>query len=167
MGRDSLPASRRGQPPTDWPRRGDVRHPVGMSRQASENWYARRFGWTSLLCWACAGLALEAAHGWKVSAVLDDELTRTLLRLAHAHGVGLSLVAIVHGEFATSWLGARARPIAVAIWVGAFLVPVGFALGAIAHPEGDPGFGVLLVPIGALALIVALARTAHAAWTTE
>ncbi len=144
-----------------------MRHPLlGMPRP-DEVQRARRFGWTSLLFWTCAGLLLEAAHGWKVSAVLDDELVRTLLRLAHAHGVGLSIVAIVHGELATDWLGERARSVAIALRTGVILIPLGFALGAIAHPEGDPGFGVLLVPIGALALIVALARTAHAAWTTE
>jgi hypothetical protein len=142
-------------------------HAVAMSRQSAEVQRARRFGWTSLLCWTCAGLLLEAAHGWKVSAVLDDELTRALLRLGHAHGVGLSLLAIVHGELATSWLGDRARAIAHSIWTGAVLVPFGFALGAIAHPEGDPGVGVLLVPIGALALIVGLGRTSYAAWTEQ
>ncbi|MCZ7687492.1 MAG: hypothetical protein M5U28_55625 [Sandaracinaceae bacterium] len=47
---------------------------------------AARFGWTSLALWACAGVALEAAHGFKLAAYLDDELARMLLRLAHAHG---------------------------------------------------------------------------------
>jgi len=135
-----------------------------MNRPSAEVLRARRFGWTSLLCWTCAGLLLEAAHGWKVSAVLDDELTRTLLRLGHAHGVGLSLLAIVHGELAIPWLGERARAIATSIWIGAVLVPLGFGLGAVGHPEGDPGFGVLLVPVGALALMVGLGQTAYAAW---
>lgn len=128
---------------------------------------ARRFGWTSLLTWAFAGLALEAAHGWKVSAVLDDELTRTLLRLAHAHGVGLSLVAIVHGELALGWLAGAARSTSLALQTGAVLVPLGFALGAIGHPESDPSPLVLLTPIGALALLFALGRTAVAAWSAD
>lgn len=141
-------------------------HAVAMSGQSTDVQRARRFGWTSLLCWTCAGLLLEAAHGWKVSAVLDDELTHTLLRLGHAHGVGLSLLAIVHGELALPWLAEHARGIATSIWMGAVLVPLGFALGAVGHSEGDPGFGVLLVPAGALALIVGLGRTVYGAWIT-
>jgi hypothetical protein len=126
---------------------------------------ARRFGWTALLGWTCAGLLLEAAHGWKVSAVLDDELTRTLLRLGHAHGVGLSLVAVVHGELAMPLFSpADARTVMRALQAGALSVPVGFGLGAIGHPEGDPSVLVFLVPLGALALIYALTRTAIAAW---
>jgi hypothetical protein len=126
---------------------------------------ARRFGWTALLVWTCAGLLLEAAHGWKVSAVLDDELTRTLLRLGHAHGVGLSLLAVVHGELATPLFSAGdARVVMRALQAGALSVPLGFGLGAIGHPEGDPSVLVFLVPVGALALIYALTRTAVASW---
>lgn len=126
---------------------------------------ARRFGWTALLVWTCAGLLLEAAHGWKVSAVLDDELTRTLLRLGHAHGVGLSLLAVVHGELATPLFSpGDARVVMRALQAGALAVPLGFGLGAIGHPEGDPSVLVFLVPVGALALIYALTRTAVAAW---
>ena len=57
----------------------------------------RRVGWTSLFAWACVGLALESAHGLKLASYLDDALTRELCTLAHAHGVGLALVAIVIG----------------------------------------------------------------------
>jgi hypothetical protein len=46
-------------------------------------------------------------------------------------------------------------------WVG---MPFGFALGAIGHPESDPGVGVWLVPPAALALLAGLARVARAAW---
>ncbi len=58
---------------------------------------AARFGWTSLALFAALGAVLEAAHGFKLAAYLDDELTRLLLRLAHAHGVGLALVVLVFG----------------------------------------------------------------------
>jgi hypothetical protein len=44
------------------------------------------------------------------------------------------------------------------------LVPLGFFGGAFGHPEGDPSVAVLLVPLGALALVVGLGRTAQAAW---
>ena len=51
-----------------------------------------------------------------------------------------------------------------ALQAGALSVPLGFGLGAIGHPEGDPSVLVFLVPVGALALIYALTRTAVAAW---
>lgn len=126
---------------------------------------AARFGWTSLALWACAGVALEAAHAFKVAGYLDDELARMLLRLAHAHGVGLSIVVIVFGAAAAPRLEARlARHLGRALAFAAVLVPLGFGLGALAHPEGDPGVGVFLIPLGALALLYALARTARAMW---
>lgn len=126
---------------------------------------AARFGWTSLALWACAGVALEAAHAFKVSAYLDDELARTLLRLAHAHGVGLSLVVIVFGAAAVPRLDeGLARHLGSALGAAAILVPLGFALGAIAHPEGDPSLGILLAPLGALALVYALVRVAREMW---
>ncbi len=126
---------------------------------------AARFGWTSLTLWACAGVALEAAHGFKLAGYLDDELARMLLRLAHAHGVGLSLVVIVFGAAAVPRLeAALARHLGRALALAAVLVPLGFGLGAVAHPEGDPGVGVLLVPLGAVPLVYGLARTARAMW---
>src|SRR5690606_1651707 len=142
------------------------RHRRDRDRRMSDpSTRAARFGWTSLALWACAGVALEAAHAFKVSAYLDDELTRMLLRLAHAHGVGLSLVVIVFGAAAAPRSDeGLARHLGGALAAAAVLVPLGFALGAIAHPEGDPGVGVLLVPIGALALVYALARVARAMW---
>lgn len=126
---------------------------------------AARFGWTSLALWAMAGVALEAAHALKLAEYLDDELARMLLRLAHAHGVGLSLVVIVFGAAAAPRMSASlARHLSRALALAAIAMPLGFALGAIAHPEGDPSVGVFLVPIGALALIYGLARTAREMW---
>lgn len=121
------------------------------------------FGWLWLATSACAGLALEVLHGLKVAAFLDVEGVRTMLRLAHAHGVGLSLVLIAFGVTAAPRLGARTSSTAITLVAGVVLVPVGFALGAIGHGEVDPGLGVWLVPLGALGAIVALARTAIAA----
>lgn len=126
---------------------------------------AARIGWTALTVYACAGIGLEAAHGWKLAAYLDDALTRELLRLAHAHGVGLSIVVLVFGTSAAPRLTPTlATHLVRALAVAAFLVPAGFALGVIAHPESDPGIGIVLVPIGALVLVYALARTSLALW---
>lgn len=119
-----------------------------------------RFGWTLLLVFVLFGVGLEGAHAFKASAYLDDELTRLLLTLAHAHGVGLALVLIGFGATVSDppkWTRKAFR-------VAAVCIPLGFALGAIAHPEGDPSLGIALVPIGAFALVAALAHTVYRAW---
>lgn len=123
---------------------------------------ARRFGWTSLLAWAALGTVLEAAHGFKVATYLDDELTRLLLRLGHAHGVGLSLVILAWSV--ASPPKARTPGTLRSLAAGALLIPLGFALGALGHPEGDPGPAIFLVPVGAAALLFGLARTAFEVW---
>ncbi len=124
----------------------------------------RIFGWSALLGWAVFGLFLEAMHGFKLSAYLDDALTRELLTLAHAHGVGLSLVVLVFGEAGLPLFDEQERrsPSRALQW-GALIVPVAFALSAIDHPEGDPNVLIWLVPVGALAILYALANTAYRA----
>jgi hypothetical protein len=120
---------------------------------------ARSCGFVGLFGWATLGLGLEAAHGLKLAGYLDDELARDLLRLAHAHGVLLSIVCLVYAQLGVPLLAARAdagralRRLLVAAWL---LMPCGFALGAIAHSEADPGPGIWLVPAGGLCLVVAL-----------
>jgi len=135
-----------------------------VTRPEERRLASRRFGWISLLAWAIAGLALEAMHGWKIGEYLDDELTRELLVLAHAHGVGLSLVVLVWGEAGAPLFAERPDGGAsLALRIGAVLVPLAFALSSIDHPEGDPNAMVWLVPVGALLVIFALACTAAAA----
>ena len=113
-----------------------------------------RFGWTSLCIWSLLGLCLEAAHALKWAVLFDDELARMLVRLAHAHGVGRALVVLAHAATASALSSGRL------LRAGAALTPLGFFLGAIAHPEGDPSFGILLAPVGALLLFVDVARIA-------
>lgn len=128
---------------------------------------SRRFGWTSLAVWATAGVGLETAHGFKLAVYLDDEVARLLLRLAHAHGVGLSLVVLVYSVAGAPLLASTSdggRRVGAALRVAAVGLPAGFLAGAIGHPEGDPSVGVLLVPLAALALLWALARLAIAAF---
>lgn len=125
----------------------------------------RRFGWSALLLWALLGFALEAAHGLKLGLYLDDELTRLLLRLAHAHGVGLALVVLAFGEAGVPLFeDARDRGASVALRVAALAMPLGFLASAPMHPEGDPNLLILLVPLGGCALLYALAATAYASW---
>lgn len=119
-----------------------------------------RFGWTLLFVGALAGTALELAHAFKLAAYLDDPLTRLLLTLAHAHAVGLALVVLAHAH-----VGSDPRPsTGRMLRLGALLLPLGFALGAIAHPESDPSIGIVLAPVGALLVLVALGRLALASW---
>ena len=40
-------------------------------------------------------------------------------------------------------------------------MPVGFTAGGVWFLEAEPGLGVLLVPVGALAVVAALARIAR------
>ena len=126
---------------------------------------ARRVGWTSLFGWACVGVALEGAHGFKLSSYLDDALTRELCTLGHAHGVGLALVVLAFGEAGLPLLKEPARRSTLMLLAaGSALVPAAFLLSSIDHPEGDPNLVVWLVPVGALLILAALLRTARASW---
>jgi hypothetical protein len=125
---------------------------------------ARALGWTGLAAWAGLGLALEAAHGLKLTGYLDDELTRLLLTLAHAHGTLLSIVLVLFAGHGAPLLAPSDRttsPLLVAGWA---LLPLGFLLGALAHPESDPGLAIWIVPPAGLLFVIGLARVAAAAW---
>jgi hypothetical protein len=116
------------------------------------------------------GTGLELAHGFKLAAYLDDDVTRLMLTLAHAHGVGLALVALAFASHATPIFEAkriRAVWVAKLLRAGSVLLPLGFLLGAIHHPEGDPGVGIALAPVGALLVLVALITTATSALQTS
>ena len=132
--------------------------------------YARRhlrFGWWSLLAFATLGLVLESLHGFKVRAYLDvsNETRRLMWTLAHAHGTLLAVVHIVFGLTVGTFpdLSARTlRPISTLLVAASILLPGGFFLGGIAFYSGDPGLGVLLVPVGAVLLLTAVFVVAQA-----
>ena len=120
-----------------------------------------RFGWIALLVFATLGGVLEALHAWKSSAYLGvgNEVRRLMWTLAHAHGVGLSLLHM--GFAATVKVGFEASSSRLVLaarllrWA-TVLLPAGFFLGGVAPYEGDPGVGVILAPIGALLLWIAI-----------
>ena len=120
-----------------------------------------RFGWWSLLCFISLGLTLEALHGFKVGWYLDvsNETRRHLWTLAHAHGTLLAVLNLVFGStlhLVPSW-STRSRKLASCLLFGAtVLLPVGFFLGGLVFYAGDPGVGIVLVPVGAAFLIVAV-----------
>lgn len=126
--------------------------------------YARRhlrFGWWSLVVFATLGLVLESLHGFKVRAYLDvsNDTRRLMWTLAHAHGTLLSIVHVIFGLSVrvAPELSGRDRPLISWCLIGAsLLLPGGFFLGGVTFYGGDPGVGVLLVPVGAVSLIAAV-----------
>lgn len=117
-----------------------------------------RFGWGSLLVFVLLGVVLESMHGFKVDWYLavGNETQRLMWRLAHAHGTFLSLV---HIAFAVTLPHFTAPPkLAPACLISATVaLPSGFLLGAFGSSGGDPGIGIVLVPFGAVLLLIAIA----------
>jgi hypothetical protein len=120
-----------------------------------------RTGWLLLAVSLPLGVTLEALHGFKVQAYLASEMRRELWRLAHAHGTLLGILCLVFVAVAERHVPAPIRPsVARLLRWGAVLMPLGFFLGGVLNSEGDPSLGILLVPLGALLLVVALVRCA-------
>jgi len=116
-------------------------------------------GWWSLLLFLSLGIALEAMHGFKVGWYLNvsNETRRLLWTLGHAHG---TLLSLVHIAFAASLARIRPSPdgwtrvCSACLSSAGLLLPGGFLLGGLVVYGGDPGLGILLVPIGALFLLI-------------
>ncbi len=126
-----------------------------------------RFGWWTLLIFLSGGLALETLHGLKVGAYLNvsNETRRLMWTLAHAHGTLLGLVNL--GFAATvrvlpSWPESNKRYASASLLGATVLMPAGFFLGGLFIYAGDPGLGILLVPIGGILLFAAVLLTAVA-----
>ncbi len=124
-----------------------------------------RVGWWSLAVFLALGIALEALHGFKIGWYLDvaNATRRLLLTLAHVHG---TLLALVHLAFAAT-LSIRAprvvprAALASACLLGAGVaLPAGFLLGGLWPWGGDPGLGILLVPVGAALLLAGVVMVA-------
>lgn len=122
-----------------------------------------RAGWLLLAISLPFGVTLEALHGFKVQVYLASEMRREMWRLAHAHGTLLGILCLVSAVVAEAHIpeAIRARVLTMVRW-GAVLMPLGFFLGGVLNSEGDPSLGILLVPPGALLLVVALVRVALA-----
>jgi hypothetical protein len=121
-----------------------------------------------LLLFLSLGIVLETLHGFKIGWYLDPahQLRRLLWTLAHAHG---TLLSLVHIAFAAGllqfgyWSERRLKLASFFLIDALLLLPLGFFLGGIGHSEVDPSPGVLLVPVGALLLLVAVALIAWSA----
>lgn len=125
-------------------------------------------GWCGLLLFLSLGIGLETLHGFKAGFYLDPahRLRRLLWTLAHAHG---TLLGLVHIAFAVGliqfgrWTRRRLLLASFFLTDALVLLPVGFFLGGIGHSEVDPSPLILLVPLGALFLLAAVALIAWSA----
>ena len=117
------------------------------------------FGWWSIFGFGLLGLGLETLHGLKIPLYLDvaNETRRLMWTLAHAHG---TLLGLVHIAFAFtlrtgSAIGPERRRLVSRCLMGATVaLPGGFFLGGVRFYAGDPGLGVVLVPVGAALLLL-------------
>lgn len=125
------------------------------------------FGWWTLLVFLTLGIVLEALHAFKVGSYLSvaNETRRLMWTLAHAHG---ALLGLVHLAFAFAvrtipdW-PMKSRSIASSTLIGAtILMPAGFFLGGVGSKAGDPGLGIVLLPVGAALLVLSVLLTALA-----
>lgn len=123
-----------------------------------------RWGWWSLCLFVVMGAVLETLHGFKADWYVDAsaETRRLLWRLAHAHG---TFLALVHVAFALCQpLLLRTPRVASPCLLGASIaIPGGFFLGGVTIHGGDPGVGIVVLPLGVVMLVVAVAATAMAA----
>ena len=81
-----------------------------------------------------------------------------LFRLAHSHGVLLNMLLIGAALCGRSRQSPQIANLSLRI--GSLLMPLGFLLAGIWHPEGDPGLAIWIVPPAALLLIFGTASTA-------
>ncbi len=120
-----------------------------------------RLGWWWLFVFAGLGLILETLHGFKVGAYLNvsNETRRLMWRLAHAHGTLLGAVNILFAltlRTASDSTFRDLRTISRLLVSASILLPFGFFLGGVQFYAGDPGLGVLVVPVAAVLLLAAL-----------
>lgn len=116
-----------------------------------------RFAWASLLVFVTLGLTLEIFHALKLGFYLNvgNETRRLMWTLAHAHGIGLSLLNMGFGATIPRLWRTLPRTLLIAskcIIFGTVFLPLGFFLGGIVTYGGDPGLGALFVPIAAVVL---------------
>jgi hypothetical protein len=128
---------------------------MAKDKSQSTDWLGAMLfqGWLGIALWMTFGLLLEGLLGYKIPAYLADSQRRELFQLAHAHGTLLSIVLIVAALCAKSFAIEIPRLAQIALRLGTAVMPVGFLLAGISHPEGDPGMAIWLVPPAALMVI--------------
>lgn len=125
-----------------------------------------RYGWWALLVFLTLGLVLEGLHGLKVGWYLDvsTQTRRLMWTLAHAHGTLLAMINIAF-SLTVSAAQTPAQGFAGAsrlLMAATVLLPMGFFTGGIFIHSGDPGLGIVLVPVGGVVLFLGVLMTARA-----
>lgn len=119
------------------------------------------FGWLGLSLGAIGGLTLEALHAFKAPIYLnvDAATTRLMWRLAHAH---LGVLSLMSFGFAFTMIQVPGNWRVTSRWLlfGSVCLPLGFFLAGFGAKGGDPGFGIVLVPGGAVGVVMACVHAA-------
>ena len=124
-----------------------------------------RTGWFTLLVFLTLGAILEGFHGLKLQWYVEvaNHTRRLMWTLGHAHGTLLGLINIAFAVslgFIGDWSESRERLASRCMLGATILLPLGFILGGVVLYAGDPGPGVLLVPLGAALLFIGTLVTA-------
>jgi hypothetical protein len=121
-----------------------------------------RLGSWALAVGLLLGLVLEMLHGFKSGWYLDvgNETRRTMLMLAHTHGTLVALLHIVVGIIVRVCDRPVVSRFASGALIAGLLLPLGFLAGAFGVHGGDPGPGILLAPIGGVALLAGVVSLA-------
>ncbi|MFT4539254.1 MAG: hypothetical protein ACI835_001700 [Planctomycetota bacterium] len=121
-----------------------------------------RIGWWMVLIYLSMGIALEAMHGLKIGWYLNvaNETRRLMFTLAHSHGVLIGVLHLAYAFSAKTLPEAPSKLSSMCLTASGVLLPGGFLLGGIVVYGGDPGKGILLVPVGAAFLLIAVLQTA-------
>lgn len=118
-------------------------------------------GWWSLLVFLVLGIVLEALHAFKAGAYLgvSNETRRLMWTLAHAHGTLLGLLNLGLAftlQGLPQWTSGRRSVVSSCLSAATLLMPAGFFLGGVNPSAGDPGVGIVLLPVGGLLLLVSV-----------
>lgn len=113
-----------------------------------------RQAWISIALWITFGILLEGLNAFRSPAFLDDAVRREMFRLAHAHGTLLNLVLLALAICVRLDLVRIGRKTSAAFRAAVIILPAGFLFAGVWHFKDEPGAAILLVPIGAVLLLV-------------
>jgi hypothetical protein len=125
-----------------------------------------RFGWTLLFVSLAFGAGLETLEGFRWVSLVGDPWKQRLWSLAHFHGAALGLLNLIYVQWADTRTVSEGRRTSASrlLRAGSVAMPLGFLLGGIAHPEGDPSLGITLAPVGAVLILYTVAVQTLAVW---
>lgn len=124
-----------------------------MAETKKNNDSLSKQAWWSLAFWMAGGLLLEGLLAFRSPAYLQDNVRREFFRLAHAHGTILNILLLVAALYLNKGLISPPSLGLLSLRLGVIAMPLGFLLGGVWHYESDPGFAVLLAPVGGLMII--------------